>query len=345
MTARWSARNSAGGRAGGTSNFSTATPSNAPASSSSSPIPLAPIPLDVYVNLSKLSSGLIFDHRNDVLDASRGLVPFVERRVCEHAPRLRPALRPLSFPPVLLQESRHQRVVLASAARLGLADGFDQELIVSERFFAGGANSVRGYRNDSLGPQLNGIPVGGEGMLIFNQEFRFPIYKWFRGVAFVDAGNVYADPSSIDLRPRCRRRRRPASRHTCRTDTPRPRLPDVAARAPRPHAGISRLGRRFRGRAVPGAWFLVLRYQCRCRGAWSSAGCLVQCRGPAARSMSSTPAGPGRPTKHHAPAPVPGTKHQAPSTNENVPGPLTRMSAPMDEHRPRSSVRRSFSSL
>ena len=87
--------------------------------------------------------------------------------------------------------------MLASAARLGIADGFDQEVIESERFFAGGANSVRGYRNDSLGPQVAGIPVGGEGMLIFNQEFRFPIYKWFRGVTFVDAGNVFPDPSSI----------------------------------------------------------------------------------------------------------------------------------------------------
>ena len=30
-------------------------------------------------------------------------------------------------------------------------------------------------------------------MLILNQELRFPIYRWFRGVAFVDAGNAFSE--------------------------------------------------------------------------------------------------------------------------------------------------------
>jgi len=34
-------------------------------------------------------------------------------------------------------------------------------------------------------------PTGGDAELILNSELRFPLYKFFDGVAFVDAGNVY----------------------------------------------------------------------------------------------------------------------------------------------------------
>jgi outer membrane protein assembly factor BamA len=35
---------------------------------------------------------------------------------------------------------------------------------------------------------------------VLNQEVRVPIYGWVRGVAFVDAGNVFATPSDARLR-------------------------------------------------------------------------------------------------------------------------------------------------
>jgi outer membrane translocation and assembly module TamA len=34
---------------------------------------------------------------------------------------------------------------------------------------------------------------------VFNQEVRFPVYGWLRGVAFLDAGNVFAERSLFDL--------------------------------------------------------------------------------------------------------------------------------------------------
>jgi outer membrane protein insertion porin family len=36
-------------------------------------------------------------------------------------------------------------------------------------------------------------------MLILNQELRFPVYRWFRGVAFIDAGNVFRRASDFTL--------------------------------------------------------------------------------------------------------------------------------------------------
>ncbi len=91
-------------------------------------------------------------------------------------------------------------MVIASAVRLGLAHGYRGDpLIQTERFFGGGATSVRGYQEDSLGPRsaVFDDAEGGVASLIANGEARFPIYRWLRGVGFLDLGNVY--PSVADL--------------------------------------------------------------------------------------------------------------------------------------------------
>ena len=40
---------------------------------------------------------------------------------------------------------------------------------------------------------------GGRAMLILNGELRLPIYRWLRGVAFVDMGNVYPTVGDISF--------------------------------------------------------------------------------------------------------------------------------------------------
>ena len=73
-------------------------------------------------------------------------------------------------------------------------------LIPSERFFAGGASTVRGYREDDLGARsVLGDPEGGSALLVLNGELRFPVYRWLKGVGFVDLGNVYPKASDISL--------------------------------------------------------------------------------------------------------------------------------------------------
>jgi outer membrane translocation and assembly module TamA len=106
---------------------------------------------------------------------------------------LRSYFQQLQFVPV-----RHG-IVIASAARLGMARTYrDETLIPSERFFAGGGTSVRGYRDDSLGPRsVFGDAAGGSALFIANGEARFPIYRWLRGVGFLDLGNVY--PTVTDM--------------------------------------------------------------------------------------------------------------------------------------------------
>ena len=76
-----------------------------------------------------------------------------------------------------------------------------------ERFFAGGGTSLRGFALNQAGPRdpCTGFPVGGQAMLVLNQEFRFPMRLPFVGTSlggalFYDGGNVYSRLDHISLR-------------------------------------------------------------------------------------------------------------------------------------------------
>ena len=144
---------------------------------------------DVTVNIARLAANMIIDNRDDLFDASRG---WFHSSSIEYAPdRLGSDLRFAKYTGQQFHYWSVGELVLAAAARVGLAAGFQQDLILSERFFAGGGNTVRGYRQDALGPLFLGQPDGGNASVVLNQEVRFPIFGFVRGVGFVDAGNVF----------------------------------------------------------------------------------------------------------------------------------------------------------
>ena len=85
-------------------------------------------------------------------------------------------------------------IVWGLSARGGWAEAYGEtkELPISKRFFLGGRTTVRGFELDSLGPKgSDGSPTGGDAYLNLNTELRFPIYRSFGGLVFVDAGNVW----------------------------------------------------------------------------------------------------------------------------------------------------------
>ena len=91
----------------------------------------------------------------------------------------------------------------AQSLRLGLADSFEQELDRDDRFFAGGPYSVRGYPTESLGPQedlgLFERPLGGQALIVVNQELRLQLLRSLTALLFFDAGNVWAVTGDIDF--------------------------------------------------------------------------------------------------------------------------------------------------
>jgi outer membrane protein insertion porin family len=68
-------------------------------------------------------------------------------------------------------------------------------LPVYEKFRLGGMNTVRGFDYGSISPvdPETGDRIGGEKMMVYNLEFRFPLLKeeGIVGVLFFDAGNVF----------------------------------------------------------------------------------------------------------------------------------------------------------
>lgn len=154
---------------------------------------------DVQVDVARLTGTWAWDTRDDPFDAHTGW--FHSSGVEYAAAAMGSDLR---FVKYVLQQYYFKPVapdaVLASAFRLGTARGFAQDLIPSERFFVGGATSVRGFAEDGVGDtSFFGRPLGGNGSLTFNQEIRFPVYRWVRGVGFVDAGNVFSRVSELSL--------------------------------------------------------------------------------------------------------------------------------------------------
>ena len=98
-----------------------------------------------------------------------------------------------------------------SVGYIRATDPVNHPVAISEKFFEGGINSIRGYSLRSISPTLkiatvsepnSGIidfPVGGNKELITNWEVEFPLLgsAGLRGVGFFDAGNVFSEQENF----------------------------------------------------------------------------------------------------------------------------------------------------
>ncbi|MCK5178546.1 MAG: BamA/TamA family outer membrane protein, partial [Candidatus Omnitrophica bacterium] len=87
--------------------------------------------------------------------------------------------------------------VLELRTRIGYVDAYGDSAAVPifERFFAGGARSIRGYNERKVGPLDTNTndPIGGEGLFTANIEYTIPIVEFVKLAAFFDTGNVWAE--------------------------------------------------------------------------------------------------------------------------------------------------------
>lgn len=79
--------------------------------------------------------------------------------------------------------------------------GSTPNLPVQERYFLGGINSVRGFRNFTISPKdpATDNPVGGNKAFFVNHEILFPLYDplKLRGLVFFDLGNAFDEGESF----------------------------------------------------------------------------------------------------------------------------------------------------
>lgn len=86
--------------------------------------------------------------------------------------------------------------VLAYRLKFGGIESFSQDKFVpvEDRFYAGGATSVRGWARQQLGPNdTSGTPEGGKSLLESSIELRQPIFWKLTGAFFLDFGNVWRE--------------------------------------------------------------------------------------------------------------------------------------------------------
>ena len=150
--------------------------------------------------LSSLGLGLVHDQRDDLLDPRDGWLATAD---------LEWALRGLGseaeFGKLTLKGYRYSslgpRLVWASGAQLGL--GFPgrgaTRLPLAERYFAGGASSLRAFGFNEAGPRdpATDQPTGGNALLIINQELRLNLFGPLIASLFLDVGNVYDEVPDI----------------------------------------------------------------------------------------------------------------------------------------------------
>ena len=179
--------------------------------------------------LSTLTGSILRDSRNDVLDPERGTVLGFDATLAARAMGSEVGFfRTFGQAFAYRRLPGAARLTFVGGLRLGLAVGFerlvervdeDGEVVVgedgepifdviadlpaSERFFAGGDSTVRGFVLDRLGTEetLNedGFPTGGNGLIVANLELRTAYWKGLGAVGFFDTGNVFLRAGDIQL--------------------------------------------------------------------------------------------------------------------------------------------------
>lgn len=153
---------------------------------------------DVY---SVLAGGLsvTFDRRNDPAVPTRG---YIFGAAVDFAPD---GISDISFLRGVARFSYYIPVTAKSSLALGVRGGIisplsGETLPIDERFFNGGATSVRSFSELTLGPKDHvGYPLGGETFTVFNVEYDFPLIGDLHGAVFFDAGNVLQDAGDFGL--------------------------------------------------------------------------------------------------------------------------------------------------
>ncbi|MFQ5647009.1 MAG: outer membrane protein assembly factor, partial [bacterium] len=92
------------------------------------------------------------------------------------------------------------KLVFSSNSKVGFVGSFaGRKVPLAERFFMGGAKTVRGYKIGAIGPKTGRDTLGGNKMILFNEEIRIPIQHPIYLVLFYDAGNAFAVSDDIDF--------------------------------------------------------------------------------------------------------------------------------------------------
>jgi len=154
--------------------------------------------LEGIIQIARVGASYVTDTRDDPLDPKRGVFTTSTFQIASKG--LGSEVDFLS----LFNQSTYQRKygvgIVALSNRIGwkVPYGDTVDLPISERYFAGGSTTLRGFDVDEAGP-----PGGGQLLTIENVEYRVPIktfsFGTLGGAAFYDTRNVFERPSDFSF--------------------------------------------------------------------------------------------------------------------------------------------------
>lgn len=171
---------------------------------------------DQHVRLSTLTANITRDTRDNPLDEHKGSLRSLEIDFSSSKLGSSVNFTKLTGQAAIYREKFHH-IVWAESVRIGLAEPFLNSFVpLSESFFTGGGNSLRGFPLDGAGPQrqvevcssgsssnctLIQVPNGGNELLLLNSEARIPlpIKKGLSLAVFYDGGNVFPNVGFHDF--------------------------------------------------------------------------------------------------------------------------------------------------
>jgi outer membrane protein assembly complex protein YaeT len=186
-------------------------------------IPVLLVPQFIQpVRLGIVSANLIQDRRNNSTNPTKGIYNTLDIGIAD---KVLGSQR--NFGRILVRNATYYKLsknlILARQTQFGVIlpfgnhNGLTQQESVPlpERFFGGGADSLRAFPYNEAGPrdvgtpliaggpssQATGFPLGGNALFFNNVELRFPLLgENIQGVLFHDMGNVFSSLSDISFR-------------------------------------------------------------------------------------------------------------------------------------------------
>lgn len=151
-------------------------------------------------SISSVELALTFDSRDNVFDTRKGDILAGSLQVAggpfgADKDFWKSYGRASHFVPLFLGS------VLEFRGRIGVVKpyGDSDDVPLYERYYAGGAYTIRGYDERRVGPvdPVTKDPLGGEAMLIGNIEYTYPLMSFLKLAAFYDVGNVWAKAEDL----------------------------------------------------------------------------------------------------------------------------------------------------
>ncbi len=159
--------------------------------------------------ISSLGFGFRWDSRNNLLDPSKGNlsqtnISFAGGPFGGNTDFIKYGISsrqwfPLWFNTVFTVRARYAIINFSNNGN---------DLVVGERFFLGGPNSLRGFGFRRVGPRVptedgNFVIIGGVQELVFSADYVFPLIPsaGLRGVIFFDMGNAFNDGEDLTINP------------------------------------------------------------------------------------------------------------------------------------------------